>query len=197
MPWYYGGMFLATLPTMYMYDTCVLCSFTGNDPIYSIINYSIVSILMNLGWAMCQVSHMSLVPSLSFSRSRRDMLNNLRGTLTFIANLCVLVFAAIFFQALSDNKLKFKVLSLTCIALGLVCCLFFVYHIREKPLTEACRKLRKEYKRMLARYHEAGIDVKDDDAILKSFIRGDTESTKSFGTSVGQSMVSIHRDENK
>src|SRR5690606_21448466 len=106
-----------------------LCHLTGFEPIYNYINYAFISVVQNLGWAMCQVSHMSLVPSLSFSRSRRDMLNNLRGTFTFIAYFFVLAFAAILFATLKNDKTKFEVLSLACIGIGLLASLFFVIQI--------------------------------------------------------------------
>ena len=203
MPWYYCGFLLAISPTYFLLDTCLLCQFTGFEPLYTFLNYAIGGIILNLGWAMCQVSHMSLVPSLSFSRSRRDMLSNLRGTFTFIANLCALVFAAVIFAVLDNDRLKFNVLSLCCMGLGLLCSLIFIYNIRERPLTAACRTLRSAYIAKLAKFRREGVEVRDDDAVLHDFATedlkdNDTESWKSFeGTSVGKGVVDAVPQNNK
>ena len=61
--------------------------------------------IFNVAWASVQVSHMSLVPSISSSRSRRDQLNSLRNSFTFGANFTVLFLALIYFRLLS-NALK-------------------------------------------------------------------------------------------
>lgn len=54
---------------------------------------------MNIkGWASVQVSHMSLVPSLTVSRKKRDILNGLRNTFTYFANLTVLLLALLYFN---------------------------------------------------------------------------------------------------
>lgn len=41
---------------------------------------------------------MSLVPSLTISRKKRDKLNGLRNTFTYFANLTVLLLALLFFS---------------------------------------------------------------------------------------------------
>ena len=53
--------------------------------------------IFNIGFASVQISHMSLVPSLTCSRKRRDMLNGRRNTFTFVAYLLVLALALFFF----------------------------------------------------------------------------------------------------
>ena len=53
--------------------------------------------LSNVGWAATQVSHMSLVPSLTLSRKQRDTLNTLRNTFSYIANVYVLIVAFVIF----------------------------------------------------------------------------------------------------
>lgn len=65
--------------------------------IIKIIYFVFFPALFNVGWASTQIAHMSLVPSLTCSRKRRDMLNGRRNTFTFVANLFVLGLALIFF----------------------------------------------------------------------------------------------------
>jgi len=48
---------------------------------------------------------MSLVPSLTCSRKRRDKLNNLRNTFTFISSFVVLGLGLIIFSVMSQPEL--------------------------------------------------------------------------------------------
>ena len=159
MPWYYSGFVLMAGTLVFMFQPCRLCQLFGESDLMSLLNYGLFGALTNIGWAMCQVSHMSLVPSISLSRTRRDMLNNLRSNFTFIANLSVLVLAAIFFKVFHDNKVEFQILTYTTVTIGMMASLFFIYHIRERPLTIACRKLAKQYRRSFLKLSGAGFDA--------------------------------------
>lgn len=150
MPWYYVGVILVSVPTIFAFQPCIFCRLFGKTSYWAFLNYTFMCVVLNIGWAMCQVSHMSLVPSLSLSRERRDHLNNLRGTNTFIANLMVLIFAAVSFAVIDDERLKYELLCQVSVGCGVLASLFFIYHIQEKALTRACRRLAKEFKRSLA-----------------------------------------------
>ena len=62
-----------------------------------IVYFVFFSSIFGIGWASTQIAHMSLVPSLTCSIQRRDMLNGKRNTFTFVANLLVLGLALFFF----------------------------------------------------------------------------------------------------
>lgn len=151
MPWYYVGMLMTGGTFIFMFQPCVFCHFFENSEMWAFTNYAFFGAVVNIGWAMCQVSHMSLVPSISLSRLRRDMLNNLRGNFTFLANLGVLMLAALFFAIIPGAAFKYQLLCFVSVGCGFACSIFFVYNIREKPLTIACRKLAKEYKHMYSK----------------------------------------------
>jgi Na+/melibiose symporter-like transporter len=65
MPWYIIGyvIIISTFPFIYR---CVDYGYVG-DMIY----YATFAGLFNVGWAFCQISHMSLVPAVSCSKSHR------------------------------------------------------------------------------------------------------------------------------
>ena len=139
---YYFGFLTVCISFAFIFLPCSFCSSIEIRLAY----YVTFPSLFNVGWAACQVSHMSLVPSLTISRVRRDILNNLRNTFTFVANLWVLLFAFFLFAIVDDKHLKFQILAQGTLALGILTSLFFMWTIREKELTRACRKLAKEYR---------------------------------------------------
>ena len=177
MPWYYAGFVLVAVSFTFMFQPCRLCKLFGGSVTVSFLNYALFGAITNIGWAMCQVSHMSLVPSISLSRMRRDMLNNLRSNFTFIANLSVLVLATLYFEVFKDSKVQFQLLTYTTVVGGVVASLFFIYHIREKPLTTACHKLAKQYKRSFLKL--SGGDVDEE---LVAFTSSDIEKPTRRGS---------------
>eukprot|EP00331_Platyophrya_macrostoma_P012590 CAMPEP_0176430812 /NCGR_PEP_ID=MMETSP0127-20121128/14459_1 /TAXON_ID=938130 /ORGANISM="Platyophrya macrostoma, Strain WH" /LENGTH=564 /DNA_ID=CAMNT_0017812739 /DNA_START=18 /DNA_END=1712 /DNA_ORIENTATION=- len=146
MPWYYFGFVTVVISFYFIFIPCQFCKWFEDTTAVRLFYYVTFPSLFNVGWAACQVSHMSLVPSLTISRVRRDVLNNLRNTFTFVANLWVLLFAFFLFAAVEDKGLKFQILSQGTLLLGALASIFFMWTIREKELTRACRKLAKEYK---------------------------------------------------
>lgn len=94
------GTILTFLCYLFIFEKCVLCWISGcYDDTLKVVNYTLFFSLYNTGWACCQVSHMSLVPSLSVSRMRRDKLNGLRNTFTYISNFTALIIVMIIFSA--------------------------------------------------------------------------------------------------
>eukprot|EP00919_Chromeraceae_sp_WS-2016_P067790 GHVR01160438.1.p1 GENE.GHVR01160438.1~~GHVR01160438.1.p1 ORF type:complete len:108 (+),score=3.78 GHVR01160438.1:2333-2656(+) len=93
---------------------------------------------------------MSLVPSLSCSRKRRDKLNNLRNSFTFISNFIVLGIGLFIFKFMTDPPLEYSIISYLVVAMGLSTSIFFLYHIREVPLSLICKEKAENLKEILA-----------------------------------------------
>ena len=96
--------------------------------------------MYNIGWAALQISHMSLVPSLTCSRKRRDRLNNLRNSFTFAGNLVVLAVGLMIFTIMKNKFLEYKIIAYVALALGVLTSLYFIIRINEKNLTEVARE---------------------------------------------------------
>ena len=156
MPWYYVGIVFVAGSFTFMFQPCRLCQAFGRSELMTFANYAFFGIIFNIGWAMCQVSHMSLVPSLTLSRGRRDMLNSMRSFFTFVANLSILALAAVLFSIIEDEKQKYQLLAYIGVTIGFVACLVFVYMIREKLLVEGCRRLASEYREAYQYLQETG-----------------------------------------
>ena len=116
--------------------------------------YTIFPSLFNFGWASLQISHMSLVPSLTCSRKRRDKLNNLRNSFTFISNLTVLGLGLIIFSVMEDKFLEYRLIAYTVLAIGTVAAIFFIVKINENDLTEKCRDRQHHLREVLRQQKE-------------------------------------------
>ena len=93
------GTMFTFISYLLIFEECFLCKISGCDSdMLKVVNYTLFFSLYNTGWACCQVSHMSLVPSLSVSRMRRDKLNGLRNSFTYISNFTALVIVMIIFS---------------------------------------------------------------------------------------------------
>ena len=83
---------------IFIFQSCLFCEwFDMDNQGMKIFYYVLFPSLFNVGWASLQIAHMSLVPSLSSSRIRRDKLNGMRNTFTYVANFVVLGMAFILF----------------------------------------------------------------------------------------------------
>ena len=81
---------------------------------------------------------MSLVPSLTCSRKRRDILNGYRNTFTFVANLLVLILTMIFFATVNNSMEDFEFTKYAVMFLGIISSTFFFSSIDEVKLTKSC-----------------------------------------------------------
>ncbi|CAD8115390.1 unnamed protein product [Paramecium sonneborni] len=154
IPWYIGGYFVIIFSFLPVWNGNLLLDWMGvnDNTIVQAIYYTVFPAVFNFGWASLQISHMSLVPSLTCSRSRRDKLNSIRNTFQFIAVLIVYATALIFFSLAnsaegSDSAQAFQYLSLICVAIGTATSVFFIIQINEPKLTSDCTK----YARILLR----------------------------------------------
>jgi len=89
---------------------------------------------------------MSIVNQLSNSNRMRDRLVNNRNGFTYIANITVLSFALLMFLAVDDPIHQFRYLCFMCLGLGFFASSFYMYWIREVPLSESAVKYDKAYK---------------------------------------------------
>ena len=70
----------------------------------------------------------------------QDKLNNLRNTFTFVSNFAVLGMGLLIFSLMSDPALEYAIISYIVVTIGIFASLFFMYQIREVPLTKICRE---------------------------------------------------------
>eukprot|EP01017_Pseudomicrothorax_dubius_P025936 TRINITY_DN2851_c0_g2_i2.p1 TRINITY_DN2851_c0_g2~~TRINITY_DN2851_c0_g2_i2.p1 ORF type:complete len:468 (-),score=83.59 TRINITY_DN2851_c0_g2_i2:79-1482(-) len=141
-PWYVVGTILVVVCFLFIFQDCIFCKLLPDDSdsvkAVRIFYYILFPSLFNVGWAFIQIAHMSLVPSLTVSRTRRDSLNNLRNTFTYVANIFVLVFALLLFIIVSEPRKQFEYLAYVVIGIGAFTSIFFLSGVNEPSLTKEC-----------------------------------------------------------
>ena len=134
-PWYIFGLILVVCCYIPIYSGFESKTSESKSSGVEYAWYIIFPSLFNLGWASLQISHMSLVPALTCSRKRRDKLNNLRNSFTFISNLTVLGLGLVVFSTMSNKLLEYKIIAYTVLAIGFIASIFFIIKINENELT--------------------------------------------------------------
>lgn len=89
---------------------------------------------------------MSLIPTITFSRSRRSKLNNLRNSRTFTCALAVLAIGTILFSVQKDATLIILEMAIGFGSIGIICCIIYLVKIKEVKLSEGANICRKRIK---------------------------------------------------
>ena len=131
-PWHIAGSILTLISFIMLLKPCFYCTSDAQK----VANSTVFFCLYNIGWAACQVSHMSLVPSLSVSRIRRDKLNNLRNSFTFISNFIGLSVILFTFTFVEDPFTQFSVCSIITACCGLIATFIFWCGVPERHLVK-------------------------------------------------------------
>ena len=143
MPWYILGTCIVPTCFFFIWQDCYICH-DGSETALQIVWYSFFAGAFNIGWAMVQISHMSLTNSLTPVKERRDLMIGLRTGFTYVANVTVLLLAFIMFKTISDPKTQFSVLSILTIAVGLFLNVLFILVIKEVKLSSMANQRFQE-----------------------------------------------------
>lgn len=73
----------------------------------------------------------------------------MRNTFTFISNFGVLSLGVIIFKFMSNPPLEYALISYIVTVFGVAASFFFLYQVREVPLTEICREKSEKLKLMI------------------------------------------------
>lgn len=142
MPLFIGGTITVVFSFFFIWQECFICiplSGSAQEGV-RIFWYCFFAAVFNVGWASVQVAHLSLIPSLSPLKERKDTLIGLRTAFTYISNIVVLLLALLLFNVFSSSTLQFSLLSIICLVMGICVSLTFVIVIDEPGLTEIATK---------------------------------------------------------
>lgn len=112
--------------------------------------YLILPAVFNVGWACVQISHLAIVNNLSYSQRRRDDMIEGRNVFTYVANIFMLTVSLALFCTMSSGPDIFRYLTIICLALGTVSTFFYLYQIREEPLSKAAVAADEAYKKAMS-----------------------------------------------
>ena len=132
-PWYIAGTILVPLSFIFAFQECLLCSFLSEDSqdIGVLLWYCCFAVFFNIGWACIQISHISMIPSLSPLKEIRDKLIGIRNGFTYISFITVLLLAFILINTVSAPQVQFLILSVSIVILGLILNMLFILFFDE------------------------------------------------------------------
>ena len=88
--------------------------------------YCVLPAIFNVGWACVQISHLSIVNSLSYGQRRRDVMVNGRNIFTYFANIFMLTLSLIFFLTIVSGVFCFQLLTIVCLVCGGATTLYYI-----------------------------------------------------------------------
>ena len=115
---------------------CIFLDFQFEDEGFRNAWYIAFPAIFNVGWASVQIAHMAIVNGLAYSQRRRDKMVNNRNAFTYAANITMLSLSLILFLVVSNSTKQFRILSSSCIAIGICTSLFYITNVIEPPLTK-------------------------------------------------------------
>lgn len=127
-PWYVVGTILSITGFLFIFK----CS----EDTHSLAYYICFSGLFNVGWSMVQVSHFTLLPSITISICKQEYMTRMRTAFCFAAQLIALILSLIIFYFANDKSKQFTLLSFTCVTFGLIPTIMFLMFFRETELTK-------------------------------------------------------------
>jgi len=134
-PWYIGGTITVVICFSLIFQKCFICGEDDSDEVMQLVYYITLPSLFNIGWAAVQVSHMSLLPSISVNKKNKDSMVRLRTGFTFISQFMSLVLSFIIFDLVEDKFQQYSYLSLVCVFIGIITTSIFLIYCRETVLS--------------------------------------------------------------
>ena len=106
------------------------------NPVPYIPFFFIIPTLMNIGQGGMQLSHLSLLNSITYDQRRRDKLINYRNSCAYAAGIVVPAISFFSFTYFSDEFVQYKIISNFCLVLGIITTIFFLWKIDEIKLVK-------------------------------------------------------------
>ncbi|XP_074584786.1 uncharacterized protein LOC141840637 [Curcuma longa] len=146
--WHAGGSLLVAVSFSSVFGSCLPCKVMGsNSTTLQTIGYSTFAAIFNVGWAVTQVSHMSMVNCMTLNPTSRVSLASCRNAFSMVANLSLYAIALCVFSIYAkdsvDITIQYHWIAYSSIFFG--CCFVVVFLIGTKEpklkLQFKCRKL--------------------------------------------------------
>ncbi|KAI3873099.1 hypothetical protein MKX03_031475 [Papaver bracteatum] len=108
--WHAAGSILVAISFSSVFGGCIPCDILGsNSSTMQTVGYSMFAAIFNVGWAVTQVSHMSMVNCITLDSSSRVVLASCRNAFTMVANLSLYAVAlAVFHFRIAVTKLDIE-----------------------------------------------------------------------------------------
>ncbi|CAL5085931.1 unnamed protein product [Urochloa decumbens] len=101
--WHAGGSVLVAISFSSVFGSCIPCKLMGtNSSTLETVGYSTFASIFNVGWAVAQVAHMSMVNCMTSNPTSRVSLVSCRNAFTMVANLSLYGIALLIFTLLQS-----------------------------------------------------------------------------------------------
>jgi Na+/melibiose symporter-like transporter len=140
--WHLVGVIAVLMSFPFMFNLCIGCENTVQWALF--VYYVPFIVIFQFGWASTQISHLSLIPSLTSIGTERVSLNAIRYAFTVTSNLFVYACAFFLFKYLEHDKSAddlgrgdanvFMYLAFIVIVVGLIFTLIF--HLGTKEVSD-------------------------------------------------------------
>ncbi|XP_072987381.1 uncharacterized protein [Typha latifolia] len=134
--WHAGGSILVAISFSSVFGGCLPCKVLKSDSsMLETIGYSTFAAIFNVGWAVTQVSHMSMVNCITLNPTSRVALASCRNAFTMVANLSLYAVALAVFSVYNtmqsfDIIVQYRWIAYSSIFMG--CCFVSIFLIGTK-----------------------------------------------------------------
>ena len=146
MPWYIIGNILV-LPCFYLFfnppDSAIGPDIDNPEP--NFYYFMIVPSLMLIGQGAIQLSHMSIVNSMSYDQKRRDVLINYRNSCAYIAGVFIPFLSYYIFTNVKEDFDQFSWIANICAILGTITSISFALIVHEPKLIKKSKEIYDKY----------------------------------------------------
>ncbi|PUZ72646.1 hypothetical protein GQ55_2G411500 [Panicum hallii var. hallii] len=131
--WHAGGSILVAISFSSVFGSCVPCKLMGtNSSTLETVGYSTFAAIFNVGWAVTQVAHMSMVNCMTSNPSSRVSLVSCRNAFTMVANLSLYGIALLMFTLLQSVSVLVQYRWIAYVSISLGSCFVVIFLVGTK-----------------------------------------------------------------
>ncbi|PVH65103.1 hypothetical protein PAHAL_2G425100 [Panicum hallii] len=131
--WHAGGSILVAISFSSVFGSCVPCKLMGtNSSTLETVGYSTFAAIFNVGWAVTQVAHMSMVNCMTSNPSSRVSLVSCRNAFTMVANLSLYGIALLIFTLLQSVSVLVQYRWIAYVSISLGSCFVVIFLVGTK-----------------------------------------------------------------
>ncbi|ONM59065.1 Major facilitator superfamily protein [Zea mays] len=131
--WHAGGSILVAISFSSVFGSCVPCKLMGtNSSTLETVGYSTFATIFNVGWAVTQVAHMSMVNCMSSNPTSRVSLVSCRNAFTMVANLSLYGIALLIFTILQSVNVMFQYRWIAYVSISIGSCFVVIFLVGTK-----------------------------------------------------------------
>ncbi|CAN6205875.1 unnamed protein product [Urochloa humidicola] len=131
--WHAGGSVLVAISFSSVFGSCIPCKLMGtNSSTLETVGYSTFASIFNVGWAVTQVAHMSMVNCMTSNPTSRVSLVSCRNAFTMVANLSLYGIALLIFTLLQSVNVIVQYRWIAYVSISIGSCFVVIFLVGTK-----------------------------------------------------------------